>query len=135
MLKLFTHYGLQRVETEVISAGDIACVTGCGDLNVSDTICDPEQVDAMPSLNVDEPTISMNFGANQSPFSGKEGKWVTSTKIKERLIQEAKTNVALRVEVSDDQEVMKVSGRGELHLGILIEQMRREGFELSISRP
>ena len=135
VLKLFTHYGLQRVETEVISAGDIVCVTGCGDLNVSDTICDPEQVDAMPSLNVDEPTISMNFGANQSPFSGKEGKWVTSTKIKERLIQEAKTNVALRVEVSDDQEVMKVSGRGELHLGILIEQMRREGFELSISRP
>ena len=135
VLKLFTHYGLQRVETEVISAGDIVCVTGCGDLNVSDTICDPEQVDAMPSLNVDEPTISMNFGANQSPFSGKEGKWVTSTKIKERLIQEAKTNVALKVEVSDDQEVMKVSGRGELHLGILIEQMRREGFELSISRP
>ena len=127
--------GLDRVEVDTAQAGDIIAFTGMDKLNISDTLCDPENVEALPPLSVDEPTVSMTFGVNNSPFSGKEGKYVTSRNIIDRLNEELLHNVALRVDPTDDPEKFKVSGRGELHLGILIETMRREGFELSVSRP
>ena len=127
--------GLDRVEVDQAQAGDIIAFTGMDKLNISDTLCDPEHVNALPPLSVDEPTVSMTFSVNNSPFSGKEGKYVTSRNINDRLQEELLHNVALRVDPTEDPEKFKVSGRGELHLGILIETMRREGFELSVSRP
>ena len=135
VVKLMTHLGLERVETAEASAGDIVCITGIDGLNISDTICDPENVEALPALSVDEPTVSMTFQVNNSPFAGLEGKLVTSRNIRERLDQELIHNVALRVEDTDSPDKFKVSGRGELHLSVLIETMRREGFELGVSRP
>ncbi len=127
--------GVQRTEIPEASAGDIIAFTGIDGLNISDTLCDPNNVEALPPLSVDEPTVSMTFQVNKSPFAGKEGKFVTSRQIKERLERELIHNVALRVEQLDDPDKFRVSGRGELHLSILIETMRREGFELGVSRP
>jgi len=135
ILKLMGHHGLQRVEVADAEAGDIVCISGMDQLFISDTLCDPQNVEAMPPLSVDEPTVSMTFQVNDSPFCGKEGKFVTSRNIKERLEKELLHNVALRVEETDSADKFKVSGRGELHLSVLIETMRREGFELAISRP
>ncbi|MFL0805171.1 MAG: translational GTPase TypA [Agarilytica sp.] len=129
------YHGLERVETEEASAGDIVCITGVDKLSISDTLCDPENVDALPALSVDEPTVSMAFQVNDSPFAGLEGKFVTSRNIRERLDQELIHNVALRVEQGESADKFIVSGRGELHLSVLIENMRREGFELGVSRP
>jgi len=128
-------HGLERIEVDEAQAGDIISFTGMDKLHISDTLCDPEHVEALPALSVDEPTVSMTFQVNNSPFAGKEGKFVTSRNIQERLEEELLHNVALRVEQGDDPDKFKVSGRGELHLGILIENMRREGFELAVSRP
>ena len=135
ILKIMGYHGLERVDIEEASAGDIVCVTGIDALNISDTICDPKNVEALPALSVDEPTVSMTFQVNNSPFAGKEGKFVTSRNIRERLDRELIHNVALRVEDTDSPDRFKVSGRGELHLSVLIENMRREGFELGVSRP
>lgn len=128
-------HGLERIEVEEAQAGDIISFTGMDKLHISDTLCDPDHVEALAALSVDEPTVSMTFQVNNSPFAGKEGKYVTSRNIQERLDEELLHNVALRVEQGDDPDKFKVSGRGELHLGILIENMRREGFELAVSRP
>ncbi|WP_127346216.1 translational GTPase TypA [Pseudidiomarina mangrovi] len=133
--QVFGYLGLDRIETDRASAGDIIAVTGLGELKISDTICAAGAVEAMTPLTVDEPTVTMTFQVNTSPFSGKEGKFVTSRQILERLKQELKHNVALRVEETDNPDRFRVSGRGELHLGVLIENMRREGFELAVSRP
>ncbi len=127
-------HGLERVETDEAQAGDIVAITGIDPLSISDTICDPNAVEALPAMTVDEPTISMTFQANSSPFSGQEGKYVTSRNIWDRLQQELKHNVALRVEQVEGDKY-KVSGRGELHLSVLIETMRRENFELAVGRP
>ncbi len=129
------HMGLLRIESKLAEAGDIIALTGLGELNISDTICDPVQVEPLPPLTVDEPTVSMSFGVNTSPFCGKEGKYVTSRQILERLNKELVHNVALRVEETEDPDTFLVSGRGELHLSVLIENMRREGFEIGVSRP
>ncbi|MBF9001891.1 MULTISPECIES: translational GTPase TypA [Vibrio] len=129
------YLGLQRFEDEQATAGDIVAITGLGELKISDTICDVNTVEALPELTVDEPTVTMTFQVNTSPFAGKEGKFVTSRNILERLEKELVHNVALRVEQTDDPDRFRVSGRGELHLSILIENMRREGFELAVSRP
>ena len=128
-------HGLNRVDVAEATAGDIVCISGIDGLNISDTLCAVGNVEALPALSVDEPTVSMTFQVNDSPFAGKEGKFVTSRNIKDRLDQELIHNVALRVEPGDSPEKFKVSGRGELHLSVLIETMRREGFELGISRP
>lgn len=133
--KVFGYLGLERYEADSAHAGDIIAISGLGELKISDTICCPTEVEALPALSVDEPTVTMTFQVNTSPFAGKEGKFVTSRNIKERLDQELVHNVALRVEQLDDADKFKVSGRGELHLGILIENMRREGYELAVSRP
>ncbi len=133
--QIFSYLGLKRIETDKASAGDIIALTGLGELKISDTICNNQVVEALPTLSVDEPTVTMTFQVNTSPFAGKEGKFVTSRNIGERLEKELVHNVALRVEETDDPDKFKVSGRGELHLGILIENMRREGFELAVSRP
>ena len=135
ILKIMGYHGLERVDVESAQAGDIVCVTGIDSLNISDTLCDPKVVEALPALSVDEPTVSMTFQVNDSPFAGKEGKFVTSRNIRERLDRELIHNVALRVEDTDSPDRFKVSGRGELHLSVLIENMRREGFELGVSRP
>ena len=135
MLQLLGFHGLERVDFELAQAGDIIAFTGMDKLHISDTLCDPEHVEALPPLTVDEPTVSMTFQVNTSPFAGQDGKFVTSRNIQERLDEELKHNVALRVEQGDDADKFKVSGRGELHLGILIENMRREGYELAVSRP
>jgi GTP-binding protein len=127
--------GLQRVEVEEASAGDIVALTGLEAPNVSDTVCDPERPESLPALTVDEPTVSMTFQVNSSPFAGRAGKYLTSRQLKERLERELIHNVALRVEEGNDPEKFRVSGRGELHLSILIENMRREGYELAVSRP
>jgi len=129
------YHGLNRVEVPEAEAGDIVCVTGMEGLGISDTLCDPQNVEALPALTVDEPTVSMTFQVNNSPFAGKEGKYVTSRNIKDRLEKELIHNVALRVEPTDSPDRFKVSGRGELHLSVLIENMRREGFEMGVSRP
>lgn len=130
-----TYLGLERIDADSAQAGDIICITGIEKLNISDTICDPENVEALPALSVDEPTVTMTFQVNDSPFAGLEGKYVTSRNIKERLDQELIHNVALRVEQGSTADKFIVSGRGELHLSVLIESMRREGFELAVSRP
>ena len=135
ILNVMTYHGLDRVDAEQAEAGEIICITGIDELNISDTICSPEAVVAMPPLSVDEPTISMTFQVNDSPFAGQDGKYVTSRNIKERLDKELIHNVALRVEEGDTADKFRVSGRGELHLSVLIESMRREGFELGVSRP
>jgi GTP-binding protein len=136
ILKILGFNGLERVEVNEAQAGDIIAFSGMDELHISDTLCDPENVVALPPLSVDEPTVTMTFQVNTSPFAGKEVKTGTSSRrLKERLEQELLHNVALRVEETDDPEKFKVSGRGELHLGILIENMRREGYELAVSRP
>ncbi|MGY3944711.1 translational GTPase TypA [Aeromonas tecta] len=129
------YLGLSRTEVTDAQAGDIIAITGLGELKISDTICDNNAVEALPPLSVDEPTVNMTFQVNTSPFAGKEGKFVTSRNIMERLNQELVHNVALRVEETEDPDKFRVSGRGELHLSILIENMRREGYELAVSRP
>ncbi len=135
ILKLMGHHGLHRVDVEEAAAGDIVCISGFDELFISDTLCDPQNVEAMKPLSVDEPTVSMTFQVNDSPFCGKEGKFVTSRNIRERLDKELLFNVALRVEEGDTADKFKVSGRGELHLSVLIETMRREGFEMGVGRP
>ncbi len=135
MMQLFGFDGLTRVEAESAQAGDIIVFSGVDELFISDTLCDRNHVEALPPLTVDEPTVSMTFSVNSSPFAGRDGKFLTSRQIEERLRRECLHNVALRVEALDDADRFRVSGRGELHLGILIENMRREGFELSVSRP
>ncbi|MBR9790559.1 MAG: translational GTPase TypA [Gammaproteobacteria bacterium] len=132
---VYGYLGLQRHEVEYATAGDIIAISGLGELKISDTICDINTVEALPALTVDEPTVTMTFQVNTSPFAGKEGKYVTSRNILERLQDELVHNVALRVEETSDPDKFRVSGRGELHLGILIENMRREGYELAVSRP
>jgi len=126
---------LERVEVAEAQAGDIIAFSGIEELNISDTLCDPKAVEALPPLMVDEPTVSMTFQVNTSPFAGRDGKYVTSRQIRERLQRELLHNVALRVTDTEDPDKFRVSGRGELHLGILIENMRREGYELGVSRP
>lgn len=133
--KLFHFLGLGREEVQEANAGDIVAVTGIDNIRISDTLCDPNQVEALPALTVDEPTVSMTFVVNNSPFAGKEGKFVTSRQIKDRLDRELIANVALRVVPGQDADQFVVSGRGELHLAILIETMRREGYEFAVSRP
>jgi GTP-binding protein len=135
ILQVMGYEGLERTEVSSADAGDIVCVTGIDGLLISDTLCDPAQPEALPALTVDEPTVSMTFQVNDSPFAGREGKYVTSRNLKERLERELIHNVALRVEPGDSADKFKVSGRGELHLSVLIENMRREGFELGVSRP
>ena len=135
MLQLFGFLGLERVVVAEAQAGDIIAFTGIDGLGISDTLCDPNEVEPLTALIVDEPTVSMTFQVNKSPFAGREGKFVTSRQIRERLDRELVHNVALRVDNTDDPDKFKVSGRGELHLSILIENMRREGYELGVSRP
>ena len=135
ILELFGFNGLERVKLEEAAAGDIIMFNGIDPLDISDTLCDREHPEALPPLSVDEPTISMTFQVNKSPFAGNEGKYLTSRQIRERLDQEIKHNVALRVEDTADPDKFRVSGRGELHLSVLIENMRREGYELAVSRP
>ncbi len=135
VLEILGNLGVERVPVEEATAGDIICITGIDGLNISDTLCAPETVEALPQLTVDEPTVSMTFQVNDSPFAGLEGKFVTSRNIKERLDRELLHNVALKVEPGESADKFIVSGRGELHLSVLIETMRREGFEMSVGRP
>ncbi len=135
VLEVKGYLGLERLNTDLAQAGDIVAVTGIAGLGISDTLCDPEHVEAMPPLTVDEPTVSMTFMVNDSPFAGQDGKFVTSRNLKERLERELIHNVALRVAPGGSPDKFRVSGRGELHLSVLIENMRREGFELAVSRP
>ena len=135
ILQVMGYEGLNRVEVDQASAGSIVCITGIDKLNISDTVCDPSNIESLKPLSVDEPTVRMTFQVNDSPFAGREGKFVTSRNIKERLDKELISNVALRVEQGDSPDKFLVSGRGELHLSVLIETMRREGFELAISKP
>lgn len=133
--QVFTHQGLSRVEADEVTAGDIVALTGLGDVGIGDTIADPQNPRALPPIKVEEPTVRMAFGVNTSPFAGREGDYVTSRRIRERLFAEAERDVALRVEDTDASDTLLVSGRGELHLGILIENMRREGYEFQVSKP
>lgn len=133
--KLYQYEGLKRVETETATLGDIVCISGIADINIGNTICDVETPEALPFVKIDEPTVSMNFIVNNSPFAGREGKFVTSRNLRDRLFKEIETNVALRVAETDSADTFKVSGRGELHLSILIETMRRQGYEFQVSRP
>ena len=133
--KLYSYEGLKKVEVDSAKAGDIIAVAGVADLNIGDTACDPSNVEPIEFITIDEPTISMNFIVNNSPFAGKEGKFVTSRNIRDRLFKEVETNVSMRVEETESTDTFKVSGRGELHLSILIETMRREGYEFQVSRP
>lgn len=135
VLQIMGYHGLTRIEVPEAAAGDIVCVTGMEGLKISDTLCDPQCVEALKPLSIDEPTVSMTFQVNNSPFAGREGKYVTSRNIKDRLEKELIHNVALRVEPTDSPDRFKVSGRGELHLSVLIESMRREGYEMGVSRP
>lgn len=132
---LYQFEGLKRVEVESAAIGDIICVSGISDLNIGETICSPDCVEPLPFVKIDEPTISMNFMVNDSPFAGKEGKFVTSRNVRDRLFKEVETNVSMRVEETESTDTFKVSGRGELHLSILIETMRRQGYEFQVSRP
>ncbi|MGN0941955.1 MAG: GTP-binding protein, partial [Selenomonadaceae bacterium] len=132
--KVFVYEGLKRVEKESASFGEIVALTGLGDVHIGQTVADAENPEALPTINIDEPTLSMTFGVNTSPFAGREGQFVTSRHIRDRLFKEVETNVALRVEETDSSDTFKVSGRGELHLSILIETMRREGFELQVGK-
>ena len=133
--RLYQFEGLKRVEVESAQLGDIIAVSGITDLNIGETACDPEHVEPLPFVKIDEPTVSMMFMVNTSPFAGKEGKYVTSRNIRDRLFKEVETNVAMRVEETDSADTFKVSGRGELHLSILIEQMRRQNYEFAVSKP
>jgi GTP-binding protein len=133
--QVLTFTGLARTPTEEASAGDIVAITGIEDINIGVTVCAPESPVGLPPIRVDEPTLAMNFQVNTSPLAGREGKYVTSRQIRERLYRELQSNVALRVEDTEEPDVMRVSGRGELHLTILVENMRREGYELAVSRP
>ena len=133
--KVFTYDGLNRVEVAEASMGQIVALTGLGDVSIGDTIADVDKPEALPGIRVDEPTLSVTFGVNTSPFAGREGQFVTSRHIRDRLFKESQTNVALRVEETDSADVFKVSGRGELHLSILIETMRREGYEMQVGKP
>ena len=135
ILQVTGYDGLERVDVKEAQAGDIVCITGIDKLNISDTICDPEAVEILPPLSIDEPTVSMTFQVNDSPFAGREGKYISSRNLKERLEQELKHNVALRVEPGENPDKFVVSGRGELHLSVLIENMRREDYEVGVSRP
>ena len=135
VLELYGFHGLQRHKVDEASAGDIVVFSGIERLGISDTLCAPDHEEALPALTVDEPTVSMTFQVNKSPFAGQDGKYLTSRQIRERLDQELKHNVALRVDNTDDPDKFRVSGRGELHLAVLVETMRREGFELAVSRP
>ena len=135
VLQIYSFKGLDKIEVEQAQAGDIIAFTGIEPLFISDTLCDPNSPEALPALSVDEPTVSMTFQVNNSPFAGKDGKFITSRQIRERLEKELLHTGALRVENTDDPDKFRVSGRGELHLGILIETMRREGYELGVSRP
>ena len=135
VLQVMSHRGLERIEVSEADAGDIVCVSGIEKLFISDTLCSPENISSLPPLKVDEPTVSMTFQVNDSPFAGQDGKFVTSRNIKERLEQELLSNVALRVKQGDTPDEFIVSGRGELHLSVLIESMRRDGFELGVSKP
>ena len=135
ILSIQANRGLDRIDLLSADAGDIVCVTGINDVGVSDTLCDPTAVEALPSLEVDEPTLTMTFRVNNSPFAGQDGAFLTSRQIRDRLYQEASHNVALRVNDTQDPDQFRVSGRGELHLSVLIETMRREGYELAVSRP
>ena len=135
ILQVMGYNGLERNEVSEAQAGDIVCITGIDQLNISDTICNPEQAEALEALSVDEPTVSMTFQVNDSPFAGREGKYISSRNLKERLEQELIHNVALKVEQGDSPDKFKVSGRGELHLSVLIENMRREDYELGVSKP
>ncbi len=135
MLQIFGFLGLERIEIPEAHAGNIIAFNGIDELGISDTLCDPEKIEVLPPLAVDEPTMNMTFQVNNSPFAGNEGKYLTSRQIRERLFRELQYNVALRVEETDDPDKFKVSGRGELHLSILIETMRREGYEFGVSRP
>ena len=135
ILKLIGYYGLKKLEIEQASAGEIVAVAGLPDINVGETICSSSQVEALPPLHIDEPTLQMTFGTNSSPFSGKDGKLLTARQIEDRLFKEAQKDVSLKVRRVQNSETWVVSGRGELHLGILIENMRREGYELEVSRP
>ena len=133
--RLYQFDGLKRVEVPSAAAGDIICVSGITDLNIGETICDPDNVEPLPFVKIDEPTLSMNFMVNDSPFAGQDGKFVTSRNLRDRLFKEVETNVSMRVEETDSTDCFKVSGRGELHLSILIETMRRQGYEFQVSRP
>lgn len=133
--KLYTYSGLKKVEIAEASMGDIVAFAGIADVNIGDTVCDPECVEPLPFVNIDEPTLSMTIGVNNGPFAGKEGEFVTSRHIRDRLFKETQTNLSLRVEETDSADTFKVSGRGELHLSVLIENMRRQGFEMIVSRP
>ncbi len=133
--KLFTYVGLKKVEVEEVKAGDIIALSGINDIHIGDTICDIENPEKIPFVDIDEPTVSMTFSVNDGPFAGKEGTFVTSRHIRDRLFKELDRNVSLRVKETDRAESFEVSGRGELHLSVLIETMRREGFELLVSRP
>ena len=133
--KLYQFEGLKRIETETASLGDIVCVSGIADLNIGETACAPDCIEPLPFIHIDEPTVSMLFMVNNSPFAGKEGKYVTSRNLRDRLFKEIETNVAMRVEETDSADTFKVSGRGELHLSILIETMRRQNYEFQVSRP
>lgn len=133
--RLYQFEGLKRVEVETAAAGDIICVSGIADLNIGETVCSPDCVEPLPFVKIDEPTISMNFIVNDSPFAGREGKFVTSRNLRDRLFKEVETNVSMRVEETESTDTFKVSGRGELHLSILIETMRRQGYEFQVSRP
>lgn len=135
LTKLYQFEGLKRVECETASLGDIICVSGIADLNIGETVCSPDKIEPLPFVKIDEPTVSMMFMVNNSPFAGKDGKYVTSRNIRDRLFKEVETNVALRVEETDSADTFRVSGRGELHLSILIETMRRENYEFQVSRP
>ena len=135
VMKLFGYQGIRRVEIEEAVAGEICAVAGLPDINVGETICYPDHVEALPKIHLDEPTLQMTFGTNTSPFAGKDGKLLTARKIEERLFRETQKDVALKVQRVPNSETWTVSGRGELHLGILIENMRREGFELEVSKP
>ncbi|MCH5170981.1 MAG: translational GTPase TypA [Oscillospiraceae bacterium] len=133
--RLYQFEGLKRVEVDSAAAGDIICVSGISDLNIGETICAPDCIEPLPFVKIDEPTISMNFIVNDSPFAGKEGKFVTSRNLRDRLFKEVETNVSMKVEETESTDTFKVSGRGELHLSILIETMRRQGYEFQVSRP
>ena len=133
--RLYQFEGLKRVEVESAAIGDIICISGITDLNIGETICSPDCVEPLPFIKIDEPTLSMNFIVNDSPFAGKEGKFVTSRNLRDRLFKEVETNVSMRVEETESTDTFKVSGRGELHLSILIETMRRQGYEFQVSRP
>ncbi|MBQ4573094.1 MAG: translational GTPase TypA [Clostridia bacterium] len=133
--RLYQFDGLKRVEVDSASVGDIICIAGITDLNIGETLCSPDCIEPLPFIKIDEPTISMNFIVNDSPFAGKEGKFVTSRNLRDRLFKEVETNVSMRVEETESTDTFKVSGRGELHLSILIETMRRQGYEFQVSRP